>query len=468
MLNSDRFFPPEPSLRSIARSLYEEIADLPIVSPHGHVDARSLGTNAHIDNPVAELVLRDHYLLRMLYSQGISLDQLGVGRAPLTNADADFRQVWRTLASNYSLFLGTPSKFWLDHTLQEVVGITAELSAETADETYDRLVDFLGRDDSRPRALVEHFGIEFLATTDSAVADLSHHASLRELEWKSRVVPTFRPDDVTDPSDPRFSTNLERLGELTNCDVTSWSGYLDALRIRRQAFIDMGATATDHGPRTAQTFDLNLREAELLFATVVSGAADAVDVEVFRGQMLVEMAKMSLDDGLVMQLHAGAWRGHNHEVTEHFGPDKGADIPVPMNYVGALKPLLDKVGNEFSLCLVVYTLDESTYSRELAPLAGHYPALRLGPPWWFHDSPEGIDRYLRSVIETAGFANLSGFNDDARSILTIPARHDVFRRCVASHLAGLVGDHRLDLNEAREVAIELSVDLARRTFRVPT
>jgi glucuronate isomerase len=450
VLDPDRLLPPDPGVRRLARALYERTRELPIVSPHGHVDPALLADDRPIGDPAVELVTRDHYLLRMLYSQGVPLETLrGEGRT-----------TWRTFAEHYHLFRASPSKLWLDHTLSEVFGVDEPLTATTADRIYDHLASALATDDFRPRVLLDRFGIEFLATTDPALSDLDAHG------WSDRVVPTFRPDDVVDPDREDFAANLDLLAKVTGEDTTTWAGYLAALRSRRAAFVALGATASDHGHPTAATVDLPIAEAEALFRRVREGRAESGDAERFRGQLLVEMAAMSLDDGLVLQLHCGSWRNHNPSLAERFGRDVGADIPKPMDYVGALKPLLDRFGNEPSLTVVVYTLDESTYSRELAPLAGHYPALRLGPPWWFHDSPEGIRRFRQLVTETAGFANTVGFNDDARSLLTIPARHDMVRRVDAGFLAGLVTEGRLRDDEAAEVAEDLAYGFARRAFKV--
>ncbi len=450
----------------MARTLYEHTAALPIVSPHGHVSAASFATDAALVDAAVELVVPDHYLLRMLYSQGIPLEELGIRPRDGRPYERDSRTIWRTFAAHYHLFRGTPSRLWLDHTMAEVFGIEARLDANSADAVFDEIGDRLADEKFRPRALVERFGIDFLAATDGALDSLGSHEAMRASGWSGRVVPTFRPDDVVDPDRPDFAANLDSLAEITGEDTTSWNGYLAALRSRRSVFIQFGATATDHGHPTASTANLPAVEAESLFAWVRSGGADPDDAELFRAQMLTEMAAMSIDDGLVMQLHAGSWRGHNPSVAARFGPDKGADIPTRISYVDSLKPLLDRFGNDRALTLVIYTLDESTYARELAPLAGHYPALRLGPPWWFHDSPEGIRRFRQLVTETAGFANTVGFNDDARSLLAIPARHDVARRVDAGFLAGLVAEHLLEEDEAIEVAEDLAVGLARRTFHV--
>jgi glucuronate isomerase len=466
MLHPDRLLPPDPGVRRIARALYDRTRALPIVSPHGHCDAVALAEDTPFDSPATELVTKDHYILRMLYSQGVPLEQLGVARIDGTPVVTDGRRIWATLAAHAPLFRGTPSKLWLDHTLQEVFGVTEPLRATNADAVFDTISARLAREDFRPRALYERFDIAFLATTDAALDLLEPHTQLRRSGWAGRVVPTFRPDDVVDPDRPGFHGRVARLGELTGADTSTWSGYLDALRSRRAAFVAAGATASDHGHPSPATADLSPSDADALFARIMAGKGHAGDAETFRGQMLVEMAAMSLDDGLVLQIHAGAWRDHNPTVAARFGPDQGADIPKAVDYVGGLKPLLDRFGNERGLRVIVYTLDETTYSRELAPLAGHYPALRLGPPWWFFDSPEGIHRFYRSIVETAGFANTVGFNDDARSLLSIPARHDVARRLNAGYLAGLVAEHRLAEEDAAETAADLAFNLACRAFGV--
>jgi glucuronate isomerase len=466
MLHPDRLLPAEPGVRAIARAIYDHTRDLPIVSPHGHCDPALFADDEPIGDPATELVTNDHYVLRMLHSQGMALEDLGVQPLDGGPVETDGRAIWKALADHVHLFRATPTGYWLDHTLHEVLGVDRRLGHDTADATYDQVTARLATDDFRPRRVYERFGIEVLATTDSALDTLTEHARIRASGWAGRIVPTFRPDDVVDPERPGFAENLDRLADTTGEDTTTWDGYLAAIRSRRAAFIDAGATASDHGHRWATTADLPRREAEALFATVRKGDATPDEADRFRGQLLTEMAAMSLDDGLVLQLHAGSWRGHNPSVTARFGPDMGADIPTSIEYVRALKPLLDRFGNEPSLTFVVYTLDETTYSRELAPLAGHYPALRLGPPWWFHDSPEGIRRFRHLVTETAGFANTVGFNDDARSLLTIPARHDMVRRLDAGFLAGLVAEHRLDEAAAVEVAEDLAYHLARRAFRV--
>lgn len=466
MWHEDRLLPGEPGIRRIARRLYESSRALPIVSPHGHCEAAALASNAPFIDPAVELVTHDHYLLRMLYSQGVPMEALGVRPLDGGAAETDGRRIWRTFSEHAHLFRGTPSKVWLDHTLSQVFGVTDPIGPETADVVYERMCDRLAQDDLRPRALFDRTGIEFLATTDGALSDLETHAEIRRSGWPGRVVPTFRPDDVVDPEHPGFGSGLARLGEVTRCDTSTWKGYLDAIRTRRAAFVRAGATASDHGHPSPLTADLSTQESEELFGIVAHGSPDADESELFRAHMLVQMAAMSLEDGLVLQLHVGAWRDHNASLAARFGPDMGADIPRRADFVGGLKPLLDRFGNESRLTVVVYTLDESTYGRELAPLAGHYPALRLGPPWWFFDSPEGIRRFYRLVTETAGFANTVGFNDDARSLLTVPARHDVSRRVNAGYLAELVAEHRLEEEEAAAIADDLAYHLAVRSFRV--
>lgn len=461
-LHPDRLFPADPASRGVARRLYEQVRGLPILSPHGHTDPAWFASNRPFADAAELLVKPDHYLLRMLYSQGLGLDELGVG----ADGERDARSVWRRFAAHYHLFAGTPSRLWLDHVFAEILGLDVRLDASTADRYFDHINAALETAAFRPRALFEHFGIEVLATTESPLDDLRHHRALRDSGWKGRVITSFRPDPVVDPEYAGFVSNLVTLGEMTGEDTSTWPGYLAALRRRRMDFKALGATATDHGHPSAVTADLPAEECERLYAGALAGALHAAEAERFRGQMLTEMAAMSCEDGLVMQLHPGSFRNHNRALHLRFGCDIGADIPQRTDFVHALKPLLDRFGNDRDFTLILFTLDESAYARELAPLAGHYPALRLGPPWWFHDSPEGMLRYRRQITETAGFYNTAGFNDDTRAFLSIPARHDVARRMDCRFLAELVCEHRLEEDEAAVLAADLAYGLAKRAYRL--
>jgi glucuronate isomerase len=463
-LDAYRLFPPEPKVRTVARSLFAEVEGLPILSPHGHTDPLWFAGDAPFADAQSLLVQPDHYVLRMLYSQGVPLEALGI--APLDGGDyeTDPRAAWRVFAAHYFLFRGTPSRMWLDHVFATVFGLTVRLEAETADHYFDVIGQALAQSEFRPRRLYERFGIEVLATTDGALDALDHHRAIRASGWAGRVIPTFRPDDVTDPDREGFAANLDRLAELTGENTGAWPGYLAALAARRAAFRALGATATDHGPPSARTLDLSQTEAAALFDRVRKGGASAEDADAFRAQMLTEMARMSVEDGMVMQLHPGSWRNHNPALMARFGRDKGADIPKTVTYVDALKPLLDAFGDSPRLRLILFTLDETTYARELAPLAGHYPALKLGPPWWFHDSPEGMMRFRRQTTETAGFYNTVGFNDDTRAFFSIPARHDVARRVDCAYLAELVVTDRLQRDEAHELARALAYDLPKAAY----
>ena len=402
----------------------------------------------------------------MLYSQGKPLESLGVLPIEDHVSLRASREIWREFARNYHLFLGTPSRLWMDYVFANIFEIKICLEESTADYYFDCISAALATEEFRPRALFDRFQIEVLATTESPLDDLHHHKAIRDSEWNGRVITTYRPDTAIDPDFSGFGDNIRRLGEMTGEDTGTWSGYLMAHRKRRSAFRKHGATATDHGHPTANTADLTAKDAKVLFRRILGGKFSSAEAELFRGQMLTEMARMSMDDGLVMQIHPGAWRNHNKEVFRRFGKDKGADIPTQTNYVRALKPLLDRFGNEKQLSIILFTLDESSYSRELAPLAGHYPALRLGPPWWFHDSPEGMWRYRTRVTETAGFYNTVGFNDDTRAFLSIPARHDSARRLDCAFLARLVAEHRIGLDEAHEVAIDLTYRLVKSAYKL--
>lgn len=460
-LHADRLFPTDRDVRAISRRLYDAVADLPIISPHGHTDPRWWATDDLFGNATELLLHPDHYVFRMLYSQGVPLEALGI-----RNPDADPRESWRLFAERYHLFRGTPTRMWLDWVFSATFGIEVQLSAETSDHYYDHITAALATDAFRPRALFERYNIEVIATTESPLDDLRHHQAIRDSGWTGRVITAYRPDPTVDPEFEGFHDNLAMLAQMTGEDCLSWQGYLNAHRKRRAFFASMGATSTDHGHPTAQTADLSIQDAEELFKRVTSAQFTPQDAELFRAQMLTEMARMSIDDGLVMQIHPGAFRNHNPMLFERFGRDKGADIPTHTGYVEQLRPLLAKFGNNANLTIILFTLDESTYARELAPLAGHYPALKLGPAWWFHDSPEGMRRFRTNMTETAGFYNTVGFNDDTRAFLSIPARHDVARRIDCGFLAQLVAEHRMEEWEAAELAVDLSYNLAKQAYKL--
>lgn len=466
LASDDRLFSADPTERAIARRLFDHVRNLPILSPHGHTNPAWFADNEPFRDPSTLLIIPDHYIFRMLYSQGIPLESMGIPRLDGAPVEQDSRRIWRLVADHWYLFRGTPSRIWFTHTLEHVFGVHERFTPQSADRIYDRIADCLRRPEFLPRALFERFNIEVLATTESPLDPLPHHETLRQSRWKGRVITAFRPDPVVDPEAIGFASNVAQLGGLTGEDTETWRGYLRALANRRAYFASFGATSTDHGHPSAATFDDSPAECEVLFRKAVGGHASPAEAERFRGQMLTEMARMSIDDRLVMQLHPGSFRNHNPQLFKLFGPDKGHDIPTASEYVRGLKPLLDRFGNDPRLTLIVFTLDESTYSRELAPLAGAYPILKLGPAWWFFDSPEGMRRYRETITETAGFYNTVGFNDDTRAFPSIPARHDVARRVDCGFLAKWVADHRLDEAEAAELAVDLTYNLAKRAYRL--
>jgi len=447
ILNPDRYFDSDPSIRRVARALYEETRGLPIVSPHGHVDPRLLAENAPFPEPASLIVQPDHYILRLLYANGVPLEAL---------LKAEPRRVWQLFAEHYYLFRGTPSGAWLDYELNEVFSIRSSVSAETASRIYDQISEKLESPEFRPRALFERFNIEVLATTDAATDSLEHHCAIRESGWKGRVIPTFRPDAQFKISSPGF----DALG------ARDYGSFIRALAERRAYFKQLGATATDHAVLEPYTAALSEEEVERLFQRARQGQATPDDERRFTAHLLMEMARLSLADGLVMQLHAGALRDHNSQVFERFGPNMGGDIPVATEFTRNLRPLLNAYGNDPRFTLVLFTLDESTYSRELAPLAGHYPAVRLGPPWWFHDSMEGMRRFRERTTETASIYKTAGFNDDTRAFCSIPARHDLARRMDANFLGGLVARHAIDESDARQMARALAYELVKKTYRL--
>jgi len=464
--HEDRFFDPEPSVRRAARALYEGTRALPIISPHGHVDPRLLAENAPFPDPASLIVTPDHYILRMLYARGIPLESLGVPARDGTPVERDPRNIWRRFSEHYYLFRGTPTGAWLDHELHVVFGVRERLDGDTALRVYDEISEKLGTHEFLPRALFERFGLEVLATTDKANDDLEHHRAIRRSGWKGRVIPSFRPDGVFRIAAPGWRSELEALGRAQGMPIEDYASFVRALELRRAFFRELGATATDDGVLEPYTAWLAPEEVERLFQQARCGDVTSADQRRFEGHLLMEMARMSVADGLVMQLHPGALRDHNHAVFERFGPDRGGDIPIATEFTRNLRPLLNEYGNDSRLTLVLFTLDESTYSRELAPLAGHYPAVRLGAPWWFHDSMQGMIRFRERTTETAGIYKTAGFTDDTRAFCSIPARHDLARRMDANFLGGLIARHVIGMDDARRMARALAYDLARETYRL--
>ena len=473
-----RLFPAEPSLRKLADNLYERVAGLPLISPHGHVDAAVLARDEPFPDPVALLVLPDHYVLRLLHAHGLALSELGVpegagrGLAERTGSKAARvaapREVWRELCRHWPVFRGTSMRLWLEQSLATLFGIERPLAEETADDTYDQVAGRLSLPEMRPRALYRRFGLEVLATTDSPLDDLSAHQALRDdPTWDGRVVPTFRPDLLTDPArTSNWGQLLDRLGAVSGTDTCSYRGYISALEVRRTAFKQLGATASDHGHVSADALDLSEREAARLYDRLRLGPRDPGDEAAFSAHMLMEMARMSADDGLVMQLHPGIWRSHDVGALVRFGPDLGADFPIATRFTAALQRLLDRFGSHPGFRAVAFTVDETTYSRELAPMASYYPGLWLGAPWWFLDAPDAMARFWGAVTETAGFAKSAGFVDDTRAYCSIPARHDVARRAHCAFLARLVGEHRLEESDAAELAVDFAYRLPKVAFRL--
>jgi len=466
-LDDNRFFDPDHTQRSLAAEIYAGIAHLPIVSPHGHVDPRLFADeNASFGNPTELLIIPDHYVFRMLHSQGIPLEALGVPRRDGGAVENDPRKIWQLFAQNFYLFRGTPSGIWLQHELVSVFGIRQKMDARSAQAIYDEIAARLAQPEFKPRALYEHFGIEVLCTTDAASDPLLAHQAIRRSGWQGNIRPTFRPDTVVDLLAPGWAEHIQALGAQAGVEIVSYRSYIQALEQRRMFFKSMGATATDHAALAPYTEALSPGQVETIFQRALKNQASPQDVRQFNGHMQLEMARMSTEDGLVMQLHPGSLRNHNLEVFARFGPDKGFDIPTATEFTRNLQPLLQAYGRHPRLALILFTLDETTYSRELAPLAGVYPALKLGPPWWFFDSLNGMHRYFEQVMETAGLYNTAGFNDDTRAFASIPARHDVWRRLSANWLAGLVARHILDMAEAHAMAADMACGLARGAYRL--
>lgn len=468
LLYEDRYFDPDPTIRRHARALYDETRTLPIVSPHGHVDPAILAGNDAFPDPASLLVTADHYILRMLYSRGVALESLGVPALDGTSsaAETDPRRIWQALADNWHVFRGTPSRAWLEYELSELFGVTRKLDSASAQHVYDTIAERLESSEFRPRALFKRFNIEVLATTDSPGDTLEYHQTLRTEHPGTRVIPTFRPDALFRIATSAWRAELAKLERVVGASIDSCVELVSALARRRADFKALGATATDHAVSEPRTGRLPDAEAECLFAKARDGVAKPEEQGRFEAHLLMEMARLSVEDGLVMQLHAGALRDHNDFVFRRFGADRGGDIPIATEFTRNLRPLLNEYGNDRRFQLIVFTLDESTYARELAPLAGHYPVLLLGAPWWFNDSIEGMTRFRQQVTETAGIENTAGFTDDTRAFCSIPARHDLARRVDANYLGGLVARQVIDMSDAREMARLMAYDLARRAYRL--
>jgi len=462
-LEPDRLLPVEPRTREIARRLYAAVAGLPIISPHGHVPPQWLADDVAFSDPTSLLVSPDHYVFRLLHAQGVALDDLGVGGRALTPGES--RRAWRLLAEHWSAFRGTPSRFWMDSVLADVFGVAQRLAPGSADAIYDRIAEAITAPDFRPRALMERFGIDVLATTDDPVDDLHHHRRLRD-EFRPRVVPTFRPDRYLEPGRADFVDLMTDLARVSGIDTGTYRGYVDALEERRRFFKANGAVSSDHSHADVVTLTLDDAEAARIYDSALRGVVCPNDATAFRRHMLVEMARMSTDDGLVMTLHPGVHRNHHSPTLQRFGPDTGHDIPTTVEFTRALQPLLERFGSAEAFQLILFTLDETVFSREIAPLAGFYPSVYAGAPWWFLDAPEAVRRFRGAVTETAGFYRTSGFIDDTRAFLSIPARHDMSRRLDSGYLAQLVAEHRLDEDEALETAIDLVSTIPRKAFKL--
>ncbi len=462
-LSEDRFFDPDPSQRRVARELFQSVADLPLICPHGHVDPRLfVAEDATLGTPAEMLIIPDHYVFRMVYSHGVPLEALGV---PKGTGEQDHRKIWQTFADHFFLFRGTPTGIWLAYMFQVVLGVEEKLSGATAQAIYDQLVEKLASPEMRPRAMFDRFNIEVLCTTDFAADSLCHHQAIRDSEWGGDIRPTFRPDDVIHLLRPNWRRNLDALSDRTGIEINSYPTLIQALEERRAFFKAMGAVATDSDGTTLATGELSARGADRILQRALKGEATAEDAARFFGHMLMESARMSIEDGLVMQVHFGSYRNHNQPLFDRFGPDMGCHIPIQAEFTRNLRELLIKYGNDPRLTFIVMTLDESTYSRELAPLAGHYPALKIGPPWWFHDSINGMIRYRQQVIETAGLYNTVGFIDDTRSFPSITARHDLSRRVDANWIAGLVVRGIVDMDDGHEMILDTAYRLAKRAYR---
>ncbi|MCU1565432.1 MAG: uronate isomerase [Pseudarthrobacter sp.] len=461
--NPDRLLPADPGTRSIARDLLQRVQDLPIISPHGHVDAAVIEHNTPFPDPAALLVSPDHYVTRLIHANGISLDKLRAGGATTPES----RDIWRTFVEAWPLFEGTASGYWLRTQFDSVFKLGADLGEMSADASYDAIAAKLVEPGFRPRQLFKDFNIEVLATTDDPLDNLASHKAIAEdPTFDGRVLPTFRPDQYLNIAHPTWSANVDRLIDAAGDGATGYAAYITALENRRRYFVEHGAVSADHGVATPATLKLDRAEAERIFELARAGKATAEDRNTFEAHMMYQMGRMSVEDGLVMTIHPGSFRNHHTPTFEAFGADTGHDIPYAVNYTEAIRPLLQDFGTAKDFHLVLFTLDETVFSRELAPLAGFYPSVYLGAPWWFLDAPDAMLRFRSAVTETTGFSRSSGFIDDTRAFCSIPARHDASRRIEAAFLARLVAEHRVSEERAHELIVDIVDSSPRRVFKL--
>lgn len=460
-LDQARLLPVEPATRAIAERLYDLVAKLPIISPHGHVDAAMLVKNEPFSNPAELFIYFDHYVTRVLHSAGFDLGELGKSK------NADPRKAWNIFCSNWHLFAGTSSGYWLAHEFATLFGISEEPNAENAEKLYDIIATELLEAHMLPRALFDKFKIEFLATTDDPCDDLSAHAALaRDKSFKGKIVPTFRPDLYLDPRHPKFVESVQKLLNLTQKTSATYANYISALKQRRAYFIEHGAVSSDHGVYEPYTTILSEAKASQYFDLAIKQQLGDAEARDFAGHMLSQMAAMSCEDSLVLTIHAGVYRNHSSETFKKFGPDSGHDIPVQAEFVNNLRPLLEEYGMHPNLKVILFSLDETTWGREVAPLAGFYPSVYIGAPWWFLDAPDSATRFREATTEIAGFYKGSGFIDDTRAFLSIPARHDMARRVDCAYLARLVAEGRLTMQLAEKIAIDLVTAIPKKAFNL--
>jgi len=458
----DRLLPADRGLRDLARSIYQQVAGAPIYSPHGHVDAAIIADNRPFGNPAELLITPDHYVTRLIHAYGIGLDQLGVN-----TPSADPREIWRIFCAHWHIFAGTVVRYWFESEFFDVFGLTEQPSAENADDLYDQLSEKLAQPDFRPRELFDRFNIAVLATTDDPASDLSAHQLLAaDPDFAGAVVPTFRADRYMSPDAKGWSAALNELAAVAGVDTGSYAGLVEALRNRRAYFKENGCTATDSGMADAYAIPLAGTEAERIHKAGLDGTITAAESASYRRNLLYQLAAMSAEDGLVMQLHADVVRNYDQASFEAYGPDTGHDLPGPATFTAGLRQVLNDFGRSDTFRLVLFTTDETSFSQQIAPLAGFYPSVYVGAPWWFIDTPAAIGRFRAAATDSAGFGKTSGFIDDTRAYCSIPARHDMSRRLDAGFLAGLVATHQLGEDEAHQIAGDLAGRIPINTFRL--
>ncbi len=449
--HADRLFPADLSTRMLARRLYESVRGLPLVCSGVVADPSWFAENPALPDPAQVFVQSDRQVWAILRGHGVAPGQLGVADDGASIA-GDPASVWKVFAANYHAFRGTPTRLWHDHAFSTLFGLNERLSADNSDRFYTRVAECLAKPEFRPRALFQRFNIELLSALATPFDSLDPYLAARG-SLKGRLVPTYCPDRLVDANNPGFITALDRFAELTSTDAWTWKGYLDAHRQRRAQFKSAGALAISQFALAARTADLPAEDAEKLFAKIVSRDFSPAEGDLFRAQMATEMARMSLDDGLVLQLHLDTPPVHDPE----------QKVPPPMPSVDGLLPLLQRFRGEPGLRVVACQDGLSAQADELARLASEYACLFVSAGG--SGGSEPMRRFRAMSFQNAAFYKTLNALQGQRFI-ALAALTDAIRRLDCAFLAEFVVAHRLDEDEAHAMAKDVAYGISKKVYHL--